>query len=1009
MDDLRLSVLGPMQVRRGAAQLRTGGPQQQAMLAVLLLRRGLAVGAGELAEAIWGDEPPGTATGIIRTYAWRWRRVLEDGEGPQVLATGGDGYRLDLPTSAVDVFRAEEAAACAERASTDGETAQARDLLDAALAFWRGEPLAGIPGPFADRWRRLLADRRLALLEERIALDLALGGHRRCVPELTELAAAHPLRERVHLLLMRALAQAGRTADALAAFRTVRRTLVGELGIGPGAELESEHRRILAGGSVAAAPSQPAVRAAVPRAAAQPVPEAVPGPVPRRPAVAVLPVPGQLPPDTSDFVGRETLVMALGEALVSPVNGSPAIVSVAGMGGVGKTTLALHVAHQVRRFFPDGQLYADLRGEGPDGGRPAAVLANFLTALGIAPEAVPDGTEDRSALLRSLLADRRLLLVLENADEAASVRPLLPGTAGSAVLLTSRTGAASSLATLHTDLELFTPEEALGLLGRVIGPERLAAERPAALGLVSACGHLPLAVRIVAARLAARPAWTVASMNDRLAVEVRRIDELRIGDLAVEAAFALGYRQLSADQARAFRLVAAVPGPDIGLNAAAAVLAVGRDDAEDLLESLVDVRMVESLRIGRYRYHDLLRSFAQRTSRRTDPGEAAAARQRLLGFLTATGHEAFRQGCPGDEIDQVFARPSTTGLSFADRVAAQAWVSAESGTAVALAHRIGTEPPDGEGADPDHRERLNGAVDLLVMLSPFELGPHRGPLTEAVDALAEAAVRRGDARAEGRARFLRGNIALDLHRLSEARRQTRLAAAASRAAGDTAILRQVLNDGGLVAQYLADYEEADALYGEAVELARRLGHRAGEVATRVNVALARVYGGRAEEGAAVCRAVLADLARGLPGGPAEEGPGRAYAMYVLGLALHTLGDHPEAAEWFGRSMALASGLGLEVRAAQSRYRLADSLRAAGRLRQAVEHAEAALAACEDLGAERDQAHALLALGRALTELGEEGRARACLLRARALFTGLGLPVDAHHADLVAGLVAVRTV
>ncbi|WP_043472771.1 NB-ARC domain-containing protein, partial [Kitasatospora sp. MBT66] len=270
---------------------------------------------------------------------------------------------------------------------------------------------------------------------------------------------------------------------------------------------------------------------------------------------------------------------------------------------VGKTALALHVAHRVRDGYPDGQLYVDLRGSDPVPADPEAVLSGFLVALGVPADAVPDGLDARSALFRSVVDGRRLLLVLDNAKDAAQIRPLLPGAEGCAVLTTGRTRPAGLPATVQVDLDVFQPEEALDLLGRTIGAERLAAEPEAARELVVACGHLPLAVRIVAARLAARPGWTVETLSRRLQVERRRIDELRIGDLAVAAAFELSYRQLTADQARAFRLVASVDGPDIGLSAAAALLDLDAYDAEDLLEALVDVAMVESPFPGRYRYH----------------------------------------------------------------------------------------------------------------------------------------------------------------------------------------------------------------------------------------------------------------------------------------------------------------------------------------------------------------------------------------------------------------------
>ncbi|MFE6872719.1 ATP-binding protein, partial [Kitasatospora sp. NPDC057692] len=732
------------------------------------------------------------------------------------------------------------------------------------------------------------------------------------------------------------------------------------------------------------------------------------------------PRPAQLPPDAADFTGRTAPVRVLCEALAAPPEEGGSgehpqalvVATVVGMGGVGKTALALHVAHRVRDAYPDGQLYADLRGSDPVPADPEAVLSGFLVALGVAADAVPDGLDARSALFRSVVDGRRLLLVLDNAKDAAQIRPLLPGAVGCAVLTTGRTRPAGLPATVQVDLDVFQPEEALDLLGRTIGPQRLAAEPAAARELVVACGHLPLAVRIVAARLAARPGWTVETLSRRLQVERRRIDELRIGDLAVAAAFELSYRQLTEDQARAFRLVASVDGPDIGLPAAAALLDLDEYDAEDLLEALVDVAMVESPFPGRYRYHDLLRAFARRRPARStgtagadgsgaaadgsaadggaaDGGEAVAARDRLLDHLLATACTAFQHAVPGDPAAGALGPAHSPGVPLPGRDAAREWAAVEGAGAVALAAQVAADPATGRGA------ALRAAIDLLIALTPFVLTPPSRQLAATADALAGAAARDGDLRAEGRAHFLRGNVALAATRLDAAEEASRRAVEAARAAGDSVVLRQALNDLGLICQFLSRYDEAVDHYDEALLLANRLGHRSGALVTTVNAALARVRSGRADEAVAICHEVLAELRT------RQDDPGRAYTLYVLGLALHALGRHEEAVTWFGECLAVSVAAGLRDRAAHARYRLADSLRELGRADEALDHAEQALALCVELGAERDQAQALVVLGCALADLGRGGEAGARLREAHAIFGRLGLPEAVEVAGLLA--------
>ncbi|MEU9761040.1 BTAD domain-containing putative transcriptional regulator [Streptomyces sp. NPDC047985] len=960
-DGLRFSVLGPVRAWRGGEALPSGSPQQRALLTALLLRGGRTATAAELIDAIWGEDPPSQALAAVRTYASRLRKVLD----PQTLVSDAGGYAIRTSQGAVDLTRAQDLAAEAEKARAGGDRAQARALFDKALGLWDGEALASVPGPYAENQRTRLEEWRLQLTETRLELDLDLGCHAEAVSELTALTAAHPLRERLRELLMVALYRSGRQAEALAVYADTRRLLADELGVDPRPELSQLQQRILQADEELARPAD----------------EPAPVHVPVRPA--------QLPATVPDFTGRTAFVRELGDRLATAEGSVMAVSSLAGIGGVGKTTLAVHVAHQARQHFPDGQLYVDLQGAGARAAEPETVLGAFLRALGTADSAIPDSLDERAALYRSTLDGRRILILLDNAHDAAQIRPLLPGTPGCAALVTSRVRLVDLAGAHLVDLDVMAPEEALQLFTRIVGEDRVDAEREAALDVVAACGFLPLAIRIAASRLAARRTWTVSALAARLADERRRLDELQAGDLAVKATFELGYGQLEPAQARAFRLLGLADGPDISLAAAAALLDLDAHVAEDVLESLVDTSLLESAAPGRYRYHDLVRLYARSCA---EGGEQAAqeresALSRLLDFYLATAAGVYALERPGDRTVDHLEPTQYPGLTFSEQAQALDWLYSEADCLLACVLQSLGE-----------RTRRR-AIDLLMAVKDLaESGANARRYESAVTALRDAAIAAGDPWTEGRARITLTQVYSNAGLFEQADAEAHHAMALAVAAQDPWTSGNAPNERGILAIYRNHHAEGEAYLQEAIAAFRADGNRPGEASALCN--LSRIH-------LALSRTVSAvDLAE--QGIEIYDQLGFALRLangrYALGLALTQARRLPEALDQLTQALGIFHENRQPLWEGVTHFRLAELHLAARRYALSAAHAEQAIA-LRGIGGEWRRGTVLTVLGQALKHMGQADRARACWNEALAIYERLGADEAEEVRNLLEPLTA----
>src|SRR5580658_4840678 len=692
---MRFRLLGPLEIRAEEEDWRgIGAPKWRSVLAALLIKAGQIVPADVLINEVWQgqDAPPAKAGNLISIYVLRLRRLLGDTNGT-LLVTRAPGYLLRLVPGDTDAQVFEALVREGGRAYAAGHPEQAAAQLAEALALWHGSPLADVPSTtLIETEAERLTELRLDAAELRIKAELACGGHAQVIPELRRLLADHALRENLWLMLMQALDGAGRHAEALEAYGQARGVLAEELGVDPGAELRQYYAELLAKDDALtkdAGDAPGSISAGMVTAGSRP-----PAPAAAEPRVArSVPAPAQLPADVADFTGREDQVRHLCDLLASGGTeidpGAVRIALVAGSGGLGKTSLAVHAAHRVRGSFPDGQLYVDLLGAAPQPLLPADVLARFLRDLGVDGRDVPVDEAERAARYRTVLAGRRMLIVLDNARDAAQVRPLLPGTASCSVLVTTRSRMPDLASTQLVDLNVLADEEALTLFSRVVGDERAAAEPEATAAVLLACAGLPLAIRICAARLATRSGWTIATMADRLRHEHRRLDELSVGDLAVRASFQVSFAALSASAqpdgiapADAFRLLGLWPGPSVSSAAAAALFGTREYLAAAALEALVDARLLESTSPDRYKFHDLLRVYAaERAMADLSEPDRDAAIGRLLRWYMRTSDAAAtavapdRYNVPLEPAKRVDADPAP--LAFATAGDALAWYDSE--------------------------------------------------------------------------------------------------------------------------------------------------------------------------------------------------------------------------------------------------------------------------------------------------------------------------------------------
>ncbi|MFC5663866.1 BTAD domain-containing putative transcriptional regulator [Kitasatospora misakiensis] len=828
---MEFAILGPLEVRtRAGSRVRLGGARQERLLAALLLNGGGAVPVARLVDAVWEDRPPATADRQVRNLAGLLRRGFRkaDPTGPPVLLTDGRGYRIPLDDHGLDARVFADTVALSRRTAAAGQQAAAAAGLRQALSLWRGPVLDGLDGQLIDAGAVPLDELRLTAWEDCLDLEAALGRHRAGIPELTGLVADHPLRERFVGQLMRALHASGRTADALTVHRRFADRLAEELGLDPSPELRRLHLELLTTEASPTPSPSPSSSPEPDRGEPTVAPgETDRGPEPgRHPAV---PVPAQLPPSLATFTGRDAELAVLdafaaAATTVGDRDHAPApepggaragqpcrppdarICVVSGSAGIGKSTLVVQWAHRVRARFPGGQLYADLHGFSAEPPlAPHAVLARFLRALGVPGERVPTVPEEAAALYRSMLADQRVLVVLDNARSADQVRPLLPGAPECLTVVTSRSGLAGLTArdgARPLPLDLMPAPDAVALLDRVIGARRARSEPAAVAELAAVCGRLPLALAIAAGRLAERPGRTVADHVAELRDTGNRLTALAIDDdagSAVRATLDLSYRALPATARTLFRLLALAPGSGLTAPAAAALCGERVAVVRPVLEQLTTAHLLTHEGGDRYRLHDLLRLYAaERAAAETGRAVRAAALERLGTWYLHHADAAarlltpHRRRVPLDAPGAWYEPPA-----FTTAAGAQRWCESEHTRLLSTIRAAAEHGPDGL------------AWRLPVALwSYYFTSPHLDEREEAARLAVAAAVRAGDRYGEGHARNDLATALAALGRHDEVLAELRRARALFASIDDRAGEAQVIGN-------LGDHCLSTGAYGQA--------------------------------------------------------------------------------------------------------------------------------------------------------------------------------------------------
>jgi DNA-binding SARP family transcriptional activator len=634
--DFRL--LGPIEAFVGGKSVEFSNGRQQKLMALLLFYQGHVVPLDRIIEALWDGEPPVTAKGQIQTCVSALRRQFRELGAGELISSTSIGYAIHVPDGSLDIANFKRLASEGAAYAAEGCPEDAARSLRAALALWRGQAAANVDGRLLEALAGRLNEDQIRVLEECIDVELSLGRHHRLVGELSELVTSHPLRERLRAQHMLALYRSGRQAEALESFQQIRQVLLEELGLQPGEELSAMQQAILSQNTTLGLPSEATQRAA---------PHTNP----------YMGVPRQLPATTADFTGRQQLLTEITGMLSDPPTQdgrrSLPVACLNGEGGAGKTALAVHAAHAVRHLYPDGQLFAEMQDADGRPADPMELLARLISSLGRSPNSLPDSLPDRISVYRSWIGERRILIILDDVTSVAQAMALMPGNPDCAIIITSRNPLASLPGARHFKVSNLDESACTELLGKVIGAARTAAEPEAVRQLIRFCDQLPLAVRIVAAKLSSRPHWSIAHMVQRMRDEPHRLDELAIDGIGIRATLADSYSELGPRTRQLFTRLSLLGAVDFGAWVSVPLLDLDPDQAEDALDELLAAHLLEvRLEEGgtsRFRMHDLVRIYAQEQSAAEEgTAERAVGLQRLLSCWLSLTVDAHRRAYGGD-------------------------------------------------------------------------------------------------------------------------------------------------------------------------------------------------------------------------------------------------------------------------------------------------------------------------------------------------------------------------